>query len=254
MSDPIIDLGSWLEQPAGCYIRTWEQALLDQLTADIFGFHALQIGLPQIDALAANRMPHKWMTDEVEPDKLRQWKRSSVVLVHDFTELPFDSQSIDLVVLPHILEFSAEPHQVLREVERILIPEGRVIISGFNRASLWGARQKTGRITGRYFLPKEGEFISAARMKDWLKLLNMEVNQADFGCYAPPYATEKWLNRFSFMEKMGARWWPYLGAVYMVQAIKRVKGMHLIGPALTRKRLLRGHAVQVANKMKNQNQ
>jgi SAM-dependent methyltransferase len=251
LSDPIIDLGSWLEQPAGSYIRAWEQALLDQLTADIFGFHALQIGLPQINALAANRMPHKWMSDEVEPKK-SQLERSSIVLVHDFAELPFDSQSIDLVVLPHILEFAAEPHQVLREVERILIPEGRVIISGFNRASLWGARQKTGRITGRYFLPKEGEFISAARMKDWLKLLNMEVNQADFGCYVPPFETEKWLSRFSFMEKVGARSWPFLGAVYMVQAIKRVKGMHLIGPALTRKRLLRGHAVQVANKMKNQ--
>lgn len=252
MSDPIIDLGTWLEQPAGSYIRAWEQALLDQLTADIFGFHALQIGLPQINALAANRMPHKWMSDEVEPGNLHQRERTLVVLVHDFAELPFDSQSIDLVVLPHILEFAAEPHQVLREVERILIPEGRVIISGFNRASLWGARQKTGCITGRYFLPKEGEFISAARMKDWLKLLNMEVNQADFGCYAPPYATEKWLSRFSFMEKIGARWWPYFGAVYMVQAIKRVKGMHLIGPALKPKRLPRGHAVPVANKMKNQ--
>ena len=252
MNDPIIDLGTWLEQPAGSYIRAWEQTLLDQLTADIFGYHALQIGLPQIDALAANRMPHKWMSDDVEPSKIHQGEHSSVVLVHDFAELPFDSQSIDLVILPHVLEFAAEPHQVLREVERILIPEGRVIISGFNRSSLWGARQKSGRITGQYFLPKEGEFISAARMKDWLKLLNMEVNQADFGCYAPPYATEKWLDRFSFMEKMGSRWWPYFGAVYMVQAIKRVKGMHLVGPVLKRKRFPRGHAVQVANKMKNQ--
>ena len=192
------------------------------------------------------------MSDEIEPSKIQDGEHASVVLVHDFAELPFDSQSIDLVVLPHVLEFAAEPHQVLREVERILIPEGRVIISGFNRASLWGARQKTGRITGRYFLPKEGEFISATRMKDWLKLLNMEVNQANFGCYVPPFETEQWLNRFSFMEKMGDRWWPYFGAVYMVQAIKRVKGMHLIGPALKRRRLPRGHAVQVANKMKNQ--
>ena len=252
MNDSIIDLESWLEQPVGSYIRAWEQTLLDHLTADIFGYHALQIGLPQIDALAANRMPHKWMSDDIEPSKLRDGKHSSVVLVHDFAELPFDSQSIDLVILPHVLEFAAEPHQVLREVERILIPEGRVIISGFNRASLWGARQKTGRLTGQYFLPKEGEFISAARMKDWLKLLNMEVNQANFGCYVPPFETEKWLKRFSFMEKMGHRWWPYFGAVYMVQAIKRVKGMHLIGPVLKRKRLPRGHAVQVANKMKNQ--
>jgi SAM-dependent methyltransferase len=253
LSHPIIDLGSWLEQPAGSYIRAWEQALLDQLTADIFGFHALQIGLPQIDALAANRMPHKWLSNDIAPVRLNQGNRHSlapIVLVHDFAELPFDSQSIDLVVLPHVLEFTAEPHQVLREVERILIPEGRVIISGFNRASLWGARQQAGRMTGRYFLPQEGEFISAARMKDWLKLLNMEVNQADFGCYVPPFETEKWLNRFAFTEKIGARWWPYFGAVYMVQAIKRVKGMHLIGPTWKHKRLPRGHAVPVVNKVK----
>ena len=252
LNHPIIDLGSWLEQPAGSYIRAWEQDLLDQLTVDIFGFHALQIGLPQVNALAANRMPHKWLTDEFVPGKFNSGKAAPVVVVHDFAELPFDSQSIDLVVLPHVLEFAAEPHQVLREVERILIPEGRVIISGFNRASLWGARQQIGRMTGRYFLPKEGEFISAARMKDWLKLLNMEVNQAHFGCYAPPFGTEQWLERFSFAEKIGTRWWPYLGAVYMVQAIKRVKGMHLVGPALKRKRLPAGHAVSVANKMKNQ--
>ncbi len=249
MNHPIIDLGSWLEQPAGSYIRAWEQALLDQVTADIFGFHALQIGLPQIDALAANRMPHKWLSNDVLPARLNKAGQAQLTLVHDFAELPFESQSIDLVVLPHVLEFASEPHQVLREVERILIPEGRIIICGFNRASLWGARQQAGSLSGRYYLPKEGEFISAARMKDWLKLLNMEVSQVSFGCYVPPFETEKWLQRFSFAEKIGARWWPYFGAVYMVQAIKRVKGMHLIGPAWKQKRLPRGHAVPVANKI-----
>lgn len=250
LNHPIIDLGNWLTQPGGHYIREWEQKLLDQATADIFGYHAIQMGLPQINALAANRMPHKWLTNVVATPAFANRESPPVVLVHDFAELPFDSQSIDLVILPHVLEFAAEPHQVLREVERILIPEGRVIICGFNRASLWGARQMTGRMTGRYFLPQKGEFISVPRMKDWLKLLNMEVKQADFGCYVPPYKTEKWLRRFTFMENLGTRWWPYFGAVYMMQAIKRVKGMHLIGPAWKQQRLTRGNAVPVANKMK----
>src|SRR5450830_1901781 len=56
----IIALDGWLQSPAGAYVRAWEQACLDDLTADIFGFNAVQIGLPQIDALAANRMPNKW--------------------------------------------------------------------------------------------------------------------------------------------------------------------------------------------------
>ncbi|MBI1889403.1 MAG: class I SAM-dependent methyltransferase [Burkholderiales bacterium] len=226
---PIIALGSWLESPAGVYVRQWEESRLDALTADIFGFNAMQIGLPQVDALRANRMPHKWLSDTLMPAPTENGPRA--VVVHDFAELPFASQSLDLVVLPHVLEFAEEPHQVLREVERVLIPEGQVIICGFNPASLWGLRQVAGRLTGAHFLPQDGEFIGMPRMKDWLKLLNLGVNRGYFGCYAPPFRKEKWLTRSAFMEKAGDRWWPYLGAVYIVQAIKRVKGMRLIGPA-----------------------
>ncbi|HEU4776058.1 MAG TPA: SAM-dependent methyltransferase, partial [Telluria sp.] len=110
----IIALDGWLQTPAGRYLCEWEQACLDNLTADIFGFNALQIGMPQINALAANRMPYQWLADNrVRPrsagsqaaETLRQ-----VAVALDYTELPFASQSIDLVVLPHVLEFSAEPH------------------------------------------------------------------------------------------------------------------------------------------------
>lgn len=217
------------------------------LTADIFGFNAVQIGLPQINALQANRMPHKWLTDTNL--QFQQDAASPIVVVHDFTELPFASQSLDLVVLPHVLEFVEEPHQVLREVERVLIPEGQVIICGFNPASLWGLRQVAGYLTGAHFLPRTGEFISLPRLKDWLKLLNMEVNRGHFGCYAPPCMTEKWLSRFAFMEKAGGRWWPFLGAVYMVQAIKRVRGMRLIGPAWTRRTATASAGVAVTNRI-----
>lgn len=230
-------------------MRAWEQSQLDVLTADIFGFNALQIGLPQIDALHANRMPHKWLSDTHLPTAADTGHQAPVAIVHDFAELPFASQSIDLVVLPHVLEFAAEPHQVLREVERVLIPEGQVIVCGFNPASLWGARQASARLTGGAYLPRHGEFISLPRLKDWLKLLNMEVGRGHFGCYAPPCMTDKWLTRFAFMEKAGERWWPYLGAVYMVQAIKRVKGMRLVGPAWNRKTATVPKAVPATNKI-----
>jgi SAM-dependent methyltransferase len=247
---PIIALGSWLDCPAGSYVRTWEESRLNQLTADIFGFNAVQIGLPQIDTLQASRMTNKWRTDTLVPSD----KQAKIVVVHDFADLPFASQSLDLVVLPHVLEFAEEPHQVLREVERVLIPEGQVIVCGFNPASMWGARQAAGRLTGAHFLPQDGEFISVPRLKDWLKLLNMEVNRGHFGCYAPPCTTDKWLNRFSFMEKVGDRWWPYLGAVYIVQAIKRVKGMRLIGPAWSKQRAQAPRAVPATNKMNKTNE
>lgn len=249
----IISLGPWLETPVGSYMRTWQQSRLDMLTADIFGFNAVQIGLPQINALQANRMKNKWLTDTHAPAGDQVGNRPPIVVVHDFAELPFASQSLDLVVLPHVLEFAEEPHQVLREVERVLIPEGQVIVTGFNPASLWGVRQAGGRLTGAHFLPQNGEFISLPRLKDWLKLLSMEVNRGHFGCYAPPCLTDKWLNRFSFMERAGDRWWPYFGAVYIVQAIKRVRGMRLIGPAWAKSPATAPKGVPATNRINKDN-
>jgi SAM-dependent methyltransferase len=246
----IIALEGWLQTPAGVYLRAWEQTCLDNLTADIFGYNAVQIGMPQIDALAANRMPYKILADrKVRPaqDMVR-----AVDLTLDYTELPFASQSIDLLVLPHVLEFSTDPHQVLREVERVLIPEGQVIICGFNPASLWGARHVLRRVGGTSFLPRTEELISMPRMKDWLKLLNMGASQSHFGCYAPACRTEKWLHRYAFMDNAGPRWWPYFGGVYIVQAIKRVKGMHLIGPAWTKKTASAPAVVPATNKRREQ--
>ncbi len=248
----IIAFDSWLQTPAGDYVRAWEQACLDRLTVDIFGYNAIQIGMPHIDALAANRMPNKWLADTRLPSSPYLASSARAVLALDFSELPFASQSLDLVILPHVLEFAAEPHQVLREVERVLIPEGRVIICGFNPASLWGARHAVGRLSGSHFLPQAGELISMPRMKDWLKLLNMSVGHGYFGCYAPPCKTEHWLQRYAFMDRAGARWWPYLGATYIVQAIKRVKGMRLIGPAWTRQSAKAPVAVPVTNKRREQ--
>jgi hypothetical protein len=125
-----------------------------------------------------------------------------------------------------------------------------VIICGFNPASMWAARQTLGRLSGAHFLPQHAGFISMPRIKDWMQLLNLGVNRGYFGCYAPPFRGEKWLNRFSFMEQAGDRWWPYLGAVYMVQAIKRVKGMRLIGPAWNKRTAQVPQGVPATNKIR----
>jgi SAM-dependent methyltransferase len=137
--------------------------------------------------------------------------------------------------MPHILEFAHEPHQVLREVDRVLVPEGQVVITGFNPGSLWGLRQMLARLGMSAYLPRTGQFIALPRLKDWLKLLSFEVNRGRFGCYVPWVRSDRWLARWRFMEKAGDRWWPVLGSVYMLTAVKRVRGMRLIGPAWKRK-------------------
>ena len=159
---------------------------MDEAVADIFGYHAVQLGMPRIDGLRTNRMPHQWLALGADawlgefggadnPDS--SVAPRAVALWAEPVALPFPSASLDLVVLPHTLELSADPHHVLREVERVLVPEGRVVVAGFNPNSFWGLRQSRARLMGRFgisalglselYLPEAGEFIGPGRLRDW---------------------------------------------------------------------------------------
>jgi SAM-dependent methyltransferase len=238
-ASPIVRLSEFLRSPPGRYVLDWEQQQLDAAVADIFGYHALQLGLPEIDALRENRMPLRFCASDRLPDAVARDGGGRVAVITRYEELPFATHSIDLVVMPHVLEFAEEPHQVLREVDRVLVPEGQIVLTGFNPMSLWGLRQAMARLGMQPFLPREGQFIALPRIKDWMKLLSFEVSRGRYGCYSPWARSEKWLARWRFMEKAGDRWWPVLGSVYLVTAIKRVRGMRLVGPAWKRRDALR---------------
>ncbi len=227
----------WLESPPGRYALEWEQSQFDAVVADMFGYYALQCGLPQLDCLRANRMPsriHARLPGDLSGGTGGEGLPEdtlAAVSVARFEELPFDTQSLDLVVLPHVLEFAEYPHQVLREVDRVLRPDGRVVVSGFNPVSLWGGRQLASRRILRPFLPREGNFLTMQRIRDWLKLLSFEPDRGRYGRYRPPCRTQRWLDRTAFMERAGDRWWPICGAVYLFAAVKRVRPIRLVGPA-----------------------
>ena len=222
------------------------------MVADIFGYHALQLGVPELDGLQANRMPHQWLAnDHGAADQLDG--QPKVVFLTDFAALPFPASSIDLVVLPHTLEFSTDPHATLREVERVLVPEGRVVICGLNPLSLWGLRQRRAHWYrrlggGTLFLPDCGEFIGYWRMRDWLRLLSFEVEVGQFGCYRPAVDGEQWLQRFEWMDRAGPRWWPIFGSAYFLVAVKRVRGMRLLSPAWKTAPAKARQQVSVANR------
>lgn len=255
MSGHIISLHEWFETPPGRYLLEWESAQFDRTVADIFGYHALQLGLPELDALKTNRMPHRWLATS-EPVAVANGAASAAprtALVTDFAALPFAENSLDLVVLPHALELNVDPHATLREVARVLVPEGRVVICGLNPASLWGLRQRRAQLYQRLgfgtpFLPAAGEFIGYWRLRDWLRLLNFEVETGNFGCYRPAVRSEKWLGRFRWMDWGGDHWWPIFGAVYFLVAVKRVHGMRLLSPAWKAPRGVAAAPVSIANR------
>ncbi|BEV73757.1 MULTISPECIES: methyltransferase domain-containing protein [unclassified Paludibacterium] len=214
----IKSFSQWLTQSElGRYLLAKEQTYFDRAVADVFGYHAVQIGVPQVDFLRENRIP--W--------QCHAGRDPGAQVVCDPAQLPFASASLDLLALPHVLDFTDQPHQVLREAERVLMPDGRLVLTGFNPVSLWGVRRM---IQGRFYSPWSGNFLPLPRIKDWLALLELEPGGGAFLAYAPPFERTDWLENCRFMESAGDRWWPLAAGVYGIEAVKRRRGMRLIMP------------------------
>src|ERR671939_484553 len=108
-------LSGWFGTPQGAYVLDWELAQFDSAVEDVFGFRAVQVGLPEVDFLRQNRIPFRFSL-ALEP---------GAAIAADPLQLPLASQSVDLVALPHVLEFHPNPHEVLREAERVLVAAPR---------------------------------------------------------------------------------------------------------------------------------
>ena len=237
----------WLNSPLGAYMLDWERAEFERSVVDIFGYHALQLGLPELDTLRGNRMQHRWLAQSDGAVPLAETS-----LITDFAALPFPQASLDLVTLPHTLELSGDPHDTLSEVERVLVPEGRVVISGFHTNSLWGFRQRRTQLyrrlgLGTVFVEETQEWIAYRRLRDWLRLLSFEVESVRFGCYRPAVQSPQWTARTAWMDRMGPRWWPIFGSVYFVVAVKRVRGLMLMGKGWKTAPKIANAPVPVAN-------
>lgn len=234
-------LNRWFETPLGRRLLSEELSALQQILPHLFGYHLLQIGsLSHGRLLESSRIKHRCVlsleaqelsclkNDDFRNSEILNFRNSptdtiykhySSVLAKADT-LPFVQDSLDVVVLPHILEFEDNPHEILREVERILIPEGHIVIFGFNPFSLWGilnwffAQGKTA--------PWCGRFLSLLRIKDWLTLLGFELKQQETFFFALPFQNERFRNYTTFLEKIGPHWTGNFGAVYLLVAKKRV--------------------------------
>lgn len=146
----------------------------------------------------------------------------------DSVRLPIATSSVNAVYLPHVMEFTPDPHGLLREVDRTLIPDGRLLIFLFNPFSLYGLWRLLPRSSGSY--PWAGDFISLRRIIDWLRLLGFDVEEIVRLGYRPPLQNQRLFDRFQPMERLAGRFWPEFSAVSMVLAIKREVPLSLIRP------------------------
>jgi SAM-dependent methyltransferase len=166
-------VNGWFESPLGARVLREEAALAPLALDNVFGFELLQVGAwgPARHLLDGARTQH---TTLVAPEPA-----PGVTLCAPLDTLPFRSDSIDAIFLPHTLELVEDPYAVLREAERVLTGEGCLMICGFNPFSGWGARRVFGRYIGRpEFPPGTLRMISERRLRDWVALLGFDVDSA----------------------------------------------------------------------------
>jgi len=243
-------MSDWYSSAAGQAVLAQEAEALNQVLPDLFGYHLLQIGSCGQDVLGSSRILHRMVMDVSDCCKHEVDGLASLCAFPDY--LPIASDSVDAVLLYHSLEFSQDPHQVLREVERVLVPEGHVLIMGFNPRSLWGLRARLNRRGD--IMPWSGHFLNQPRLRDWLSLLGFAVLNVQPLCFQPPLKHVGSSGGLQFMTRWGARWWPYFCGVYLMTARKKVSTMTPIKPRWEpRRRLVAGLSEPASRGMQRRN-
>jgi len=197
-------LSDWLTRWPGRLLLEAEQRELDRILPDLFGFHLLQLGaIDGCDLSAASRIRHRVVLDcgdvTVAGARAGIGVSGSGVGLCDAEYLPVANDAIDVLLLPHALEFTPDPQHVLREGERVLVSGGHVVITGFNPLSLAGLCRWPLSLGRRP--PWNGRFLSLWRLCEWLELLGFEVLEARCLLHRPPIGRLtggrhlRWLNR-----------------------------------------------------------
>lgn len=233
-SDLVQSLTRWYAGQPGSRVVANEREVLAGMVDDLFGYQLLQLGQlgPDLSHLATCSVRHKALVAQSAEAATQHG------VVAEAQRLPFAADSVDVLILAHTLDFSPDPHQVLREAERVLIPEGRVIITGFNPYSLWGLWRLFGRWRGE--VPWCGHFLSYPRLSDWLTLMGFRVERMDVMEFRPPTRSA----RFESIERIGRRAWPMLAGVYAVRAVKRVSRVTPVRQHWSRLRVLGPRAIE----------
>jgi SAM-dependent methyltransferase len=221
----------WFEGPLGARVLREETALARFALDDVFGFELLQVGAwgPSRHLLNGARTQHVTL--------LAPEAEAGATLCAALDSLPFSSDSIDAIFLPHTLELVEDPYAVLREAERVLCAEGCLMICGFNPFSGWGLRRRFAQHLGRpAFPPRTRRMLSERRLRDWVALLGLDVD----GVYG--YLGLLPISRVPREEDYRPRTALTAGA-YLLKARKRVATMTPVRPKRrVRQRVLVGAA------------
>lgn len=200
----------WLESEPGQALLAAERGMFEHWLRRQVGQRAVAIYAGQGRGFLAD-CPLRWQTS-IAPAGF-----AGVGLQADLERLPLAKASVDLLLLHHVLDFSADPHQVLREAARSVAPGGKIAIIGFHPMSIMGL--------GRWLLLSKrpawsGRFYRPNRLTDWLQVLGFEVDGMASEFYTVPLS-DRARRRFRLLEWLGSLLWPRHGNAYLLVARKR---------------------------------
>ncbi len=236
-------MSEWFKTSLGQCLTKMEKQRCAQLIPSEYYARSLQIGFPWINYLEAIEVSSQYIVDTRYPsrpmaDSLDDTTRPGTSrqpdspikdchhAVSSASALPFPEKAHDLIVMPHTLDFCANPHEVLRQANQTLVAEGCMVIVGFNLFSFYGGIRVFKNHCGQ--MPWSGRYYSVGRVQDWLALLGFDLAGAEMISYLPPIQAEKWRKKMAFIEKAGDRWWPGLGGVYIIVGRKREMAVRLL--------------------------
>ncbi len=215
LNQPFHDfLYHFYQSPRGRSLLTQEQVLIDSCVSKVFGFYLVQLGISSDqNILKKSRVNRNFVIDEFKPN----------TLPHDFIQadldyLPISKDSVDVVLLPHTLEAVKDPYHLLRQVDHMLVPEGHVLITGFNPLGCQILRHRLGQDRKHF---KQANLVQEKRVIDWLNVLGydiIKINYSSMSCTSSAKTSKllKWLE--TWLDNLGID----LGNVYCILAQKRV--------------------------------
>lgn len=218
----------WLTEPVGRRFLELECARANSIVPTLFGYNAVLIGEPNFEVcLQQSAIKNRIILNEDLGLKLNSNNMLLINTRHD--RLPLQSSSVDLVYLAHTLEFSSNPHEVLREAYRVLRPDGHLLVSVFNPISFWGLWRNIARIGSQ--VPWRAKFMTSVQLKDWLALLGFDIMRINYFGFNLPLNKSNYSTTLSPCERYGQKLELPFGAAFLIEASKRVIPLTPVTPA-----------------------
>jgi hypothetical protein len=206
-------LNDWYATPLGQCFKGLEARYLKTFLATLHGDHLVQVGGSSAHMLNKySPIAHQLMLMQAPCADF-----AGDMVLADPESLPLRPQSVDVVLLPHVLAGLQTPDDCLADVSEALVVGGHVVIMGFNPISL--LRLSNALCLGKV-LPKALCWHSCSRIRRCLHALGFSIEVDISYFFRPAVQRQSWLHHGAMLDTLGQFLWPHTGGGYMMVAQK----------------------------------